>query len=213
MTSLCHIALSHDSGRKVPVAELGGSHGLTAASAKMYDRFFGLQSVLRQNSDQTHMLGSVLQKAVASLPDQGRTPGILVYCKTQTHNTQSDQNWLRRLADAAGLAQWEVHALSMTSCASALVCLHFIQSCGTTAPVIVLTGEKAFHPSVARLTVGLLAEVPVAAVLNPMLHSLNSRRWHKHGNQKSDVHEYAENYYLTMGANPFQKTQPIGTSR
>ena len=54
----------------------------------------------------------------------------------------------------------------MTSCASALVCLHFIQSCGTTAPVIVLTGEKAFHPSVARLTVGLLAEVPVAAVLN-----------------------------------------------
>ncbi len=166
MTSLCHIALSHDSGRKVPVAELGGSHGLTAASAKMYDRFFGLQSVLRQNSDQTHMLGSVLQKAVASLPDQGQTPGILVYCKTQTHNTQSDQNWLRRLADAAGLAQWEVHALSMTSCASALVCLHFIQSCGTSAPVIVLTGEKAFHPSVARLTVGLLAEVPVAAVLN-----------------------------------------------
>jgi hypothetical protein len=49
-------------------------------------------------------------------------------------------------------------------------------------------------------------------VLNPMLESLNSRRWHKHGNQKSDVHEYAENYYMCMGANPFQKTQPLGRS-
>ena len=39
-------------------------------------------------------------------------------------------------------------------------------------------------------------------VLNPMLESLNSRRWHKHGNQKSDVHEYAENYYMCPRAPP-----------
>lgn len=169
---LSHIAVSQDGGQKVPVSELGGSHGLTVASAKMYDRFFGLQSVMRQSGDQTEMLAAVLRDAVAQLSDGGQRPGMLVYCKTQTHNTLSDQNWLRRLADAQGLAHWEVLGLSMTSCASALVALHFLEACSGAgggaerAPVILLTGEKAFHPSVARLTVGLLAEVPAAAVLN-----------------------------------------------
>jgi hypothetical protein len=46
-------------------------------------------------------------------------------------------------------------------------------------------------------------------VMNPMLRALNTKRWHCHGNQKSDVHDYAENYYECMHANPFQKTQPL----
>jgi len=166
MTTLCHIALSPDSGTKVPLQELGESHGLTGTSAKMYGRFYGLQSVLRQPGDQSGMLAPVLWQAISTLPDWGRTPGLVVYCKTQTHNTRSDANWLRRLVDDHDLAHWEVQSLSMTSCASALTALHFAMSCGDDMPVIVLTGEKAFHPSVSRLTVGLLAEVPAAAVLN-----------------------------------------------
>ncbi|MCG7622252.1 3-oxoacyl-[acyl-carrier-protein] synthase III C-terminal domain-containing protein [Epibacterium sp. Ofav1-8] len=176
MTTLCHIALSPDGGTKIPLQELGPSHGLTPTSAKMYDRFFGLQSVTRHRDAQTGMLSPVLQGAIDSLPDRGRSAGLVVYCKTQTHNTRTDQNWLRQMVDQHGLAHWDVHALSMTSCASALACLHFVTQCGTEAPVIVLTGEKAFHPSVSRLTVGLLAEVPTAAVLNAGPGS-----WHVHG--------------------------------
>jgi hypothetical protein len=46
-------------------------------------------------------------------------------------------------------------------------------------------------------------------VMQPMLSALNTKKWHCHGNQKSDVHAYAENYYNTMLANPFAKTQPL----
>jgi hypothetical protein len=49
-------------------------------------------------------------------------------------------------------------------------------------------------------------------VMQPMLSALNNKRWHCHGNQKSDVHAYAENYYTTMLANPFAKTQPLARS-
>jgi hypothetical protein len=46
-------------------------------------------------------------------------------------------------------------------------------------------------------------------VMAPMLNALNTKRWHKHGNVRSDVHTYAESYYNCMHANPFAKTQPL----
>jgi hypothetical protein len=46
-------------------------------------------------------------------------------------------------------------------------------------------------------------------IMSPMLMALNTKKWHKYGNQKSDVHAYAENYYNCMHANPYQKTQPL----
>jgi len=47
------------------------------------------------------------------------------------------------------------------------------------------------------------------AIMTPMLAALNTKRWHKHGNVRSDVHTYAENYYNCMHANPYAKTQPL----
>ena len=166
MAQISHIALSQDGCNPVAIADLGSSHALTPASARMYDRFYGLRSVTRHNAAMDGMLSTALRQAVSHVPQDRRRNGCLIYCKTQTHNTRSDRNWLRGFADAHELQDWEVYSVSMTSCASALVQLHMLTQCETDGAIIVLCGEKAFHPSVSRLSVGLLAEVPTAAVLN-----------------------------------------------
>lgn len=166
MLSLTAVHLSDRDLVPTPLAALGDSHGLTPDQLRMYHRFYGLQGVTCHPGDLGPMLAQVLARAVASLPPAQRVRGQLFYCKTQTHNTLADRHWLRALADAQGLAGWEASAVTMTSCASALTLLHFAGLADTREPLIVLTGEKAFHPSVSRLPVGLLAEVPAAALFN-----------------------------------------------
>ncbi|MGD9918233.1 MAG: hypothetical protein AB7U46_09450 [Paenirhodobacter sp.] len=166
MLVLDQIHLSTTGQTCVALSDLGGSHGLSGGQARMYERFFGLSSVACHRDDLGAMLAPVLRAAFAGVPVDRRASGQLFYCKTQTHNTLSDGDWLRRLADAEGLAGWDVSAVTMTSCASALALMHFAQLADTETPLIVLTGEKAFHPSISRLPVGLLAEVPAAALFN-----------------------------------------------
>lgn len=166
MLSLNTVHLAECDTVTTPLAQLGASHGLTVDQLRMYQRFYGLGSVQQHKADLGPMLEPVLIKALASLPREQRAQGHLFYCKTQTHNTLADQNWLRDLADRCDMQGWEASAITMTSCASALALMHFAGLARTQEPLIVLTGEKAFHPSVSRLPVGLLAEVPAAAVLN-----------------------------------------------
>lgn len=166
MVSLSRIALPNEAYEVVSLDALQATQELNDRSTLMYRRFYGLESVVRHSTDLPEMLSDVLKRALDRIPDVESQPGQLVYCKTQTHNTLTDRGWLRRLADNHGLHHWEVYTLSMTSCASALVQLHMAEHCATDEPIIILTGEKAFHPWVSRLPVGLLSEVPAAAVLN-----------------------------------------------
>ena len=169
MSYLTQIALPLAAQRRRPIADLEQTHGITPRSSRMYERFYGLQEVAQQDLCLGAMLDAALGQVLADLPGGGRgLAGQLVYCKTQTHNTFGADGWLRALADARGLHDWEVMSLSMTSCASALVQMHVAQLLGDApAPLIILTGEKAFHPWVSRLPVGLLAEVPAAALFHP----------------------------------------------
>jgi hypothetical protein len=166
MISLNSVHLSSENIESTALSALGASHGLTPDQSRTYARFFELKSVARHAVDLDAMLSSALQGALAQMPDATNSHGQLVYCKTQTHNTLADRNWLRRFADVHGLERWETSAVSMTSCASAIVFMHFVRLCEAKEPLIILTGEKAFHPSFARLPVGLLAELPTAAVFN-----------------------------------------------
>lgn len=166
MLSLNAVHLVERDTALTPLAELGESHGLSGDQLRTYQRFYGLGSVAQHPASLANMLSPVLAQALDLLPPSRRATGHLFYCKTQTHNTLADRHWLRALADAHGLAGWETSAISMTSCASALALMHFARVGQSHEPLIVLTGEKAFHPSVSRLPVGLLAEVPAAALFN-----------------------------------------------
>ncbi|AUR07578.1 3-oxoacyl-[acyl-carrier-protein] synthase III C-terminal domain-containing protein [Phaeobacter inhibens] len=166
MLSLDHIHFAPDEITRVPLCDLGPSHGLSAGAVKMYQRFFELESVGLQGDDLNGMLGAALDGVLATNAQLVTQSGTLFYCRTQTHHGFADQDWLRCLADDHGLAGWEVNSLTMTSCASALAAMRFIQAIEEDHPVIILTGEKAFHYNVARLPVGLLAELPTAALFN-----------------------------------------------
>ncbi|MGH0003895.1 3-oxoacyl-[acyl-carrier-protein] synthase III C-terminal domain-containing protein [Pseudovibrio ascidiaceicola] len=158
--------LANDRLQTVDLQSLGPAYELTPQAAKVYERFYGLKSVATYPDTLPTMLGTTLKCALAQIPDASERNGHLVYCKTQTHNTPTDRNWLWDFAASHGLENWEVHSLSMTSCASALSLLHFARIADLQEPLIVLTGEKAFHWSFSRVSVGLLAEVPCAALFN-----------------------------------------------
>ena len=166
MSVLSKIQLGDQGLETVSLGDLGASHDLSRRSQVTYERFYGLQAVTRSQDPLDLMLSRVLGDLIEDLGDDLAACGQLVYCKTQTHNTLQDRNWLRALADRNGLAGWQVLSLSMTSCASALVKLHFASAAGLKDPMIILTGEKAFHPWVSRLPVGLLAEAPAAGAFN-----------------------------------------------
>ncbi|MFS4583132.1 3-oxoacyl-[acyl-carrier-protein] synthase III C-terminal domain-containing protein [Phaeobacter sp. C3_T13_0] len=166
MLPLNHIHFAPDEITRVPLGDLGPSHGLTKGAVKMYQRFFELESVGLHRNDLAGMLGAALDGVLAEHDQLRRQNGTLYYCRTQTHHGFADQDWLRCLADEHGLKGWEVNSLTMTSCASALAAMRFIQASEEDRPVIILTGEKAFHYNVARLPVGLLGELPTAALFN-----------------------------------------------
>ncbi|AHD09792.1 3-Oxoacyl-[acyl-carrier-protein (ACP)] synthase III [Phaeobacter gallaeciensis] len=166
MLPLNHICFPSDEITRIPLKDLGPSHGLTAGAVKMYQRFFELESVGLHRADLNGMLAAALDGVLAHHPDLKSQYGTLFYCRTQTHHGFADEDWLRCLADEHGLEGWDVNSLTMTSCASALAAMRFIQACDADGPVIVLTGEKAFHYNVARLPVGLLGELPTAALFN-----------------------------------------------
>jgi 3-oxoacyl-[acyl-carrier-protein] synthase III len=158
---------------RVDLEDLFQSHGLSTTSVRMYRRFFELRSVLRHSGDLRSMLRETLI-AVAErlLSTSGHfEPGYIVFCKTQTHNTYAGIDWLAETASKVGFEGWECFTLSMTNCASTLAAIHWATRiqfglASTRRPVVLIAGEKAFHPAVSRLSVGLLGELPVALVLS-----------------------------------------------
>ena len=162
---LASVALTDPAPRLHPLDQLEDSHGTAPRAARMYTRFFGQEHVTLCDAAHGTMLRATLCRLVAQYPGLAAASGTLAYAKTQTHNTPAGQHWLRAIADDAGLAGWEAATVSMTNCASALAALHGLGQPGR--PLIVLAGEKAFHPAGNRLSVGLLGEAPAAALFLP----------------------------------------------
>lgn len=162
---LSTVTLPHPGPVPQPLDSLETSHGVGARGGRMYTRFFGQDHVLMADAPHADMLRDTLQQLVNGKPDLAAMPGVLCYAKTQTHNTPAEIDWLRGIADATGLSGWEVTTVSMTNCASALAAVHGLAEPGR--PLLVLAGEKAFHSTGNRLSVGLLGEAPAAALFLP----------------------------------------------
>lgn len=167
MLSLDCIAVPSESDTiSVPLSELGPSYGLSASRARMYARYYGLRTVLWTKRDHRQMLSTALTRLLESRSFSREGEGLLVYAKTQTHNSFFESDWLQDLAWSHGLRSWEALTVSMNHCASALSVIHLLRSMGERRLIVLLTGEKSFHPVVSRLSIGVLGEVPVATLLN-----------------------------------------------
>lgn len=165
MSALCSITVPHPGPQQRAMDDVEKTHGVNARAARMYTRFFGQDHVLMSDETHSEMLLNTLRQLVSAHPELTQTSGIACYTKTQTHNTPTETDWLRGIFDAAGLDQWDVATFSMTNCASALAAVHAFA--GQDRPLLVLSGEKAFHSTGNRLSVGLLGEAPAAALFLP----------------------------------------------
>lgn len=165
MLSLTAIAAANAPTRLCPIAQLGAAHALTRSDIRMLTKFFGLQSVALNPASHEGMCASALLNLVAQQPQLRGQKGQIIYTKTQTHNTPADGGWLHHAAVAAGLLGWEVVTLSMNHCAGALSALHLVRMTAPAGPVIVLAGEKCFHPTTANQSGAALGEMPVAALI------------------------------------------------
>lgn len=161
-----NIFTGSDKNEVVALDDLGADYNISPTGASAYRRFYGLSAVTRCEENLFSMLSDTLRRALSAIPDASEQPGQLIYCKTQTHNTFGDNGWLRSLANAHGLSHWEAFSIAMTNCASAIVTMHFLHRSVTDGPVVLITGEKAFHPGISVLSVGLLSEIPTASVFN-----------------------------------------------
>ncbi|MGC1497620.1 MAG: hypothetical protein WA790_17585 [Sulfitobacter sp.] len=164
MTALDLIVRGPYAPTPVALADLQNSHGVNAGASRMYSRFFGQDSVLMHEASHTEMIRDTLAQMFRERPELRATPGVVIYTKTQTHNTPFELDWLTEILADLDAADWEGLTLSMTNCASALAAVHAFEQGGR--PMIILSGEKAFHMAGNRLSVGLLGEAPLAALFN-----------------------------------------------
>ncbi len=154
--------------RRFPLGELGDSHQLREGQRRMMEKLYQLKTVPMRPDSHQAMLESVVAGLIESWPTLPSQEGLLIYAKTQTHNTFFDRPCLDDILQRQRLGHWDVTTLGLNHCASALSALHLVRHSAVrrNTPVLLLTGEKAFHPEINRFTVGVQGELPVAALFN-----------------------------------------------
>jgi 3-oxoacyl-[acyl-carrier-protein] synthase III len=151
-----------------PLSTLEQSHDLKPGACKVLQRYYFLHSVGMSSGTHAQMLVETLGALIIANPHVKEVKGCLVYAKTQTHNTFFDNYWLEDIAEACGIGHWEVLSISLNHCASALSAIHLLKNglIKRGEPMLLLTGEKAFHSAINRLDNGVMAEVPAVMLLN-----------------------------------------------
>lgn len=151
------------------LSSLSDSHALSDKEVRVLQRLYSQRSVVMQPYAHSDMLNEALNALLIRHADLREAEGLVIYTKTQTHNTLFDQDWLGTLLTEAGLIRWSGFALSMNHCASGLSALHLasrLHAQGETRPIIVLCGEKSLAPF-NKMSISALGEMATATFLHP----------------------------------------------
>ncbi|MFP1950266.1 hypothetical protein [Lonsdalea quercina] len=149
--------------------ELSDSHLLKDRDINVFRRIFSLEGVVMNRLCHKQMHLETMAALLEKYPKLRRGSGMIIYTKTQTHNTFFDDNWLGKIAVECGLSHWRYFTLSMNHCASGLSAVNLachMHENGYHFPVIILSGEKSFSASFNRMPVGLLGEISTACLLS-----------------------------------------------
>ncbi|MCW2103379.1 3-oxoacyl-[acyl-carrier-protein] synthase III C-terminal domain-containing protein (plasmid) [Rahnella aceris] len=151
-----------------PLSTLESSHNLKTGARKVLERYYSLHTVGMFSGSHTEMLHETLSTLVNENLNIAKGRGYLVYAKTQTHNTFFDDCWLDEIAARCGIGHWEKLTISLNHCASALSAIHLLKNrvIKSQLPMILITGEKAFHCDINKLDNSVMAEIPAAMLLN-----------------------------------------------
>ncbi|MFS1904605.1 hypothetical protein BCU43_025625 (plasmid) [Vibrio lentus] len=157
-----------------PLTSLSDSHALSNKEIQVLQRMYSQKSVVMQPHAHSDMLNEALETLLQRHEYLRDVNGLVIYTKTQTHNTLFDKDWFGALIARQGLTQWTGFALSMNHCASGLSAVHLatrLHRKGDTRPIIVLCGEKSIAPF-NKMSVSALGEMATATLIHP-----NEGRW------------------------------------
>lgn len=112
----------------------------------MMEKLYQLKTVPMRSDNHQAMLESVVAGLVDSWPTLPAQEGLLIYAKTQTHNTFFDRHWLDDILHRQRLGRWDVTTFGLNHCASALSALHLVRHSAVrrNKPVLLLTGRRRF---------------------------------------------------------------------
>lgn len=150
--------------------KLSETHQLNDKDINVFGRMFSLEGVVMNRLCHKQMHLETMAALLEKYPELRRGGGMIIYTKTQTHNTFFDDNWLGEISVECGLSHWRYFTLSMNHCASGLSAINLachMDDNGYQFPVIILSGEKSFSASFNRMSVGLLGEMSTACLLSP----------------------------------------------
>ncbi|HHQ4528784.1 TPA: hypothetical protein ACSP1Y_002564 [Aeromonas hydrophila] len=148
---------------------LSDSHQLSEKEIRVLQRLYSQQSVVMQPHTHEAMLRETLKSLMIRHPDLREGGGLVIYAKTQTHNTLFDHDWMDGMLAELELTRWSGFALSMNHCASGLSALHLasrLHDQGDERPIIVLCGEKSIAPF-NKMSVAALGEMATACLVHP----------------------------------------------
>lgn len=170
---------------------LNVTHQINDRDIKVFKRIFSLDSVVMNRLCHKKMHLETMARLLDKYPKLRRGYGMVIYTKTQTHNTFFDDEWLGEIANECGIPHWRYFTLSMNHCASGLSAVNLacrMDDNGYQFPVIILSGEKSFSASFNRMPVGLLGELSTACLLSP-----EDGIWEIKDTKVEHVHRYYKN--------------------
>ncbi|WP_148042542.1 hypothetical protein [Lonsdalea populi] len=171
--------------------DLRVTHQVNDNNIKVLNRIFSLESVAMNRLHHKQMHLETMTELLNRYPEVRHDSGMIIYTKTQTHNTFFDDDWLGEIANECGVSHWRYFTLSMNHCASGLSAVNLawhINDNGYQFPVIILSGEKSFSASFNRMSVGLLGELSTACLLSPI-----EGVWEIKDTRVEHVHRYYKN--------------------
>lgn len=154
----------------VPIEAICGPDGLPPAQAKVFRRFYGLDSV---RWDPEAGLAEILLQAIRKLPSlQGREHLVrhVIAARTLQAVMPEQVNVMRQVCVQAGLGHANFFALTQHACASGLLAVELAGRMLAAADddeglVLVLAGEKAFTPTAQFIPATTVMGEGTAAVL------------------------------------------------
>ncbi|MFE1101172.1 ketoacyl-ACP synthase III family protein [Nocardiopsis alba] len=156
--------------QRVPIRSIGEEMGLKSAQIKVFERFFGLSHVRREEGG---TLNDLMLRSVAGLTRlQGAEDRVRYIVQARTMHTVAPYpvNPVHEVRDALGLTRAEAFTVSQHACASGLLA---VDLCGRlleaeqdpSALALVLTGERTFTRAARMLARTTFNGEGAAAVL------------------------------------------------
>ncbi len=147
---------SYIPARRVEIADLQNYLGINRAQKEIFSRFHNIQRIPMMKEGVTEdLVRPALENLFERVNVDRSEIGTFIYCHTIQQVAPFPHSPLRKLQSEFGLESAETFSLTMQNCASSITAMDVLRRRFQSNPkekyAVVVTGEKAFSPSVQHI--------------------------------------------------------------